>query len=247
MIDKAADDFSNLSLISFDKNSIEIDGLYSKIFKLPQSLFENIKRLEKHYLLNGIYDKNFDFYQFKFNEENESELPELIVKELKSGILNKNLKKIEDKLVLSGLFLKLFEKYELDKKHISSSFASIQKKEQELFNSLRNNKNEKFIIPEKINNKISPDLIEKQIKSWLDFYFYLDFPSFNLITDKIENINILLENGFKLESQGLDSKGFNTWILSFDLEYLNNKNLVFQSKSQIFDHKKGKLKIKVVR
>lgn len=155
--------YKDCSLICLNKGGIVLDGLYSEVYNLSEQIIEKIINLEKLYLDRHYYDKNFDFYSFFANREDSSEMPEMLVRELKpESSLNAAGHEIENQIILSGFFLKLFEKYESEKKSIDSCFSEIQKREQELFYSLTNEKKEK--PEEKLENfqNIPQNLIKKK-------------------------------------------------------------------------------------
>jgi hypothetical protein len=243
--DKLGDSLTELSLISLEKSHVNIDGLYSDILKLPDEITEKINVFEKFYLQKNFYDKNFNFYNFISDDKN-SELPENIVKELKNNNLYENKNETEKRLVLSGLFLRLFEKYESDKKNIDTSFAKIQKKEQELFNNLTNTKSENYPENQSETENFSPKLIEKRLFSWLDIYFYLSPQSKVLLTDKEYYLDVFQESGCNLEDKFTDSNGFKTYVFSLGSEFLmkNNKNIF--KHSSLLKPEATELQIKLV-
>lgn len=230
------------SLISIDTNKLSLDGLYSEIYYISEDICEKIKRLERLYLEKSYYDKNFDFYNFILNKEENLEIPEQIVNELKFGISSIGTdKSYEEKIIFSGFFLKLFEKYESEKKSIDYSFLELQKREIEIFNSLTNEKN-KFELNEKSFDAIPRYLIEKRILSWFDLYFYLKIPCFNLITDNKEYIDILMELGFIAENEKKEPSVF---YLS-DFEFLVKNSKALQKKDHALKKSNKRIKIRVL-
>lgn len=221
VIDKALSFTDDISLISLDKSSVNINGLYTEIYRLDDNLTDNIRGLEKFYLEKRVYDRNFDFSNF-ISKGERNEMPEMILRELNRESLCNG--KNNEKIILSSLFLKLFEKYESDKKNIDTSFASIQKREQELFNSLTNEKPEVFENPEKTPEIFPRNLIEKRIKSWFDLYFFLGLSIPCLITDKNDYMELLCEMGFELENETLDQHGMTTCFFSADLGFVGVKD-----------------------
>ncbi|MDY0359963.1 MAG: hypothetical protein RBR08_00765 [Desulforegulaceae bacterium] len=230
------------SLISINTNKLSLDGLYSEIYYISEDICEKIKRLERLYLEKSYYDKNFDFYNFILNKEENLEIPEQIVNELKFGISSIGTdKSFEEKIVFSGLFLQLFEKYETEKKSIDYSFLEIQKREKEIFNYLTNEKDEINIKDEKASDGIPQHLITKRLMSWFELYFYLGMPSFELVTDKRDYINILFETGFILENQKSDPDVF--YLLDF--EFLVNKSKFSFFKNMSLKKSDKRIKISV--
>jgi len=231
------------ALISLNKKGIILNGLYSKIYNIPEKICEKITKLERFYLEKSYYDKNFDFYSFIQNKKETFEMPEQIVRELKfNSFIKETDTSVEEKIVFSGFFLKLFEKYESEKKAIDSSFLEIQKREKELFHSLTNEKNESNLKKEENFDNLPRDLIKKRIFSWFELYFYLGMPCSRLITDKKEYIDILLENGFIVNGETSD---LNQFYLS-DFEFLLNKSKVLQEKGPFLKNNDKKIGIKVL-